>query len=267
MKTIATFTLLFICLAVNCSAPPDEPRPEAGKSPHSEALMLILTTQQETIRKVDQEDWWHDAKQREWTVKRLFPPGYSDSTHLFEASYRIDSTIVASWLVDTKKSTAELQKQAEPSSTLSVKLTEHPEVLVNADPVKTGLRIAVVTPTEGLKVWQECEVRVEIHNEGHRIEIVYTPALTLLPVLVGDSGKGGHLPAFAGLATRDERLNYLVLGCGESYARTSRWTPHDTGQVTFQAEYRNKKNGEEIGVKAWTGELRSRSKALRISKQ
>jgi hypothetical protein len=71
-------------------------------SPHAAALELIFKTQQARIRAVDQENWWHDVKERSWVVRRPFAPGTIDSTHLFEVSYRIEGKTAASWLVDTR---------------------------------------------------------------------------------------------------------------------------------------------------------------------
>jgi len=72
--------------------------------------MLVLTTQKETIRTVDQENWWLDVKEREWTVKRPFGPGILDSTHWFIVSYKIDGKTMASWFVDTQEKTVEFQE-------------------------------------------------------------------------------------------------------------------------------------------------------------
>jgi len=83
---------------------------DSETSPHGDAIMLVLTTQQETIRKVDQENWWLDIKEREWTVKRPFGPGILDSTHWFIVSYKIDGKTVASWFVDTGEKKVEFQE-------------------------------------------------------------------------------------------------------------------------------------------------------------
>jgi hypothetical protein len=72
-----------------------------------EALQLVLETQQEKIRSVDNPaDWWHDTRERSWSVKRPVEPGVLDTTHTFTVSYRIDGVTVASWQVDTKAGTA-----------------------------------------------------------------------------------------------------------------------------------------------------------------
>jgi hypothetical protein len=72
-------------------------------SPHAAALELVFKTQQARIRELDGEDWWQDVKERTWAVKRPFAPGYIDSTHWFNVSYRIDGRDVATWCVDTNK--------------------------------------------------------------------------------------------------------------------------------------------------------------------
>jgi hypothetical protein len=160
----------------------------------------------------------------------------------------------------------------EPSETLTVKDSEHPEALVNTRPDATDLRMTITTPKGDLKKGEECEVKVEIYNPSAYIEIVYMPALTVAPAFVPDKknlrvDEYGPPMVFGRMSAKDERLNYVVLMGGDSYARTYRWTPPDSGQVSFRAVYLNRKNGEEIGVKAWTGELRSESKHLRISAQ
>ena len=160
----------------------------------------------------------------------------------------------------------------EPSETLTVKDSEHPEALVNARTAETDLRMTIITPTGNLRKGEEVEVKVEIYNDSARIEIVYMPALTLTPVFTPDKkdlrpDEYGPPIVFGRMSAKDERLNFVVLMGDDCYARTYRWTPPDSGQVSFRAVYSNRKNGEEIGVKAWTGELRSQSRSLRISTQ
>jgi hypothetical protein len=161
---------------------------------------------------------------------------------------------------------------AEPSGTQTVKGSEHSDVLVNPYG-KTELQMTVVTPEGALEPGKEYDIRVEISNPTGYIEIVYMPGLTVEPVFSPDKKEGLHPDEygpplmFARSSARDERLNFVVLMGDDSYVRTYRWTPPDEGQVTFRAVYLNTKNGEEIGVKTWTGELRSQSKSLRISNQ
>src|SRR5207253_655276 len=78
-------------------------RPE--RSPHVEALDLVFQKASDRTRAVDQENWWHDVKERAWVVQRPFAPGYIDSTHLFTVSYRIGGKQVAAWQVDTRRGT------------------------------------------------------------------------------------------------------------------------------------------------------------------
>ena len=89
---VACMTLFFSAFAQNSQE----------ISPHAEALMLVFSTQQEIIRKVDQNHWWFDIEERKWIVKRPFRPGYIDSTHTFFVSYMINEKVVARWSVDTK---------------------------------------------------------------------------------------------------------------------------------------------------------------------
>ena len=73
----------------------------AEGSPHAAALQLVFSSRASQIRAIDQEDWWLDEKQREWTVKRQLGPGYFNSTHWFDVTYRIDGKEVGAWSVDT----------------------------------------------------------------------------------------------------------------------------------------------------------------------
>jgi len=133
--------------------------------------------------------------------------------------------------------------------------------------------MTVVTPEGALEPGKEYDIRVEIRNPSGYIEVVYMPGLTVEPVFSPDKKEGlrpdeyGPPLMFGRSSVKDERLNFVVLMGGDSYVRTYRWMAPDEGQVTFKAVYRNTKKGEEIGVKTWTGELRSQSKSLRISNQ
>jgi hypothetical protein len=91
-----------LAVGANNGAKPD-------KSPHGDAVELVIRTQADEIRKLENptnDSWWHDTKERTWVVKRPFAPGVIDSTHLFDVTYRIDGKDVAKWSVDTRKGTA-----------------------------------------------------------------------------------------------------------------------------------------------------------------
>jgi hypothetical protein len=88
------------------------PARKPERSPHVEALDLVFQKAADRIRAVDQEDWWHDVKERAWVVQRPFSPGPIDSTHLFTVEYRIEGKRVAAWDVDTRAgSVAEIAKE------------------------------------------------------------------------------------------------------------------------------------------------------------
>jgi len=73
------------------------------------AIQVVLDTQQDNIRSADSPDsWWHDTKERTWSVKRPVEPGILDTTHIFNVTYRIDGVAVANWRVDTSAGTAVL---------------------------------------------------------------------------------------------------------------------------------------------------------------
>ena len=75
---------------------------QVEKSPHAAALELVFQKEAARIRAVDKENWWHDTRERTWSVRRPFAPGTIDSTHLFDVTYRIEGKEVGSWLVDTR---------------------------------------------------------------------------------------------------------------------------------------------------------------------
>ena len=95
---------LLFCLAI--AAPPAFAEPPPGSFPPA-ALQIVLATQQDRLRALDSpESWWHDTKERSWSVKRPFDPGVLDTTHVFLVSYKIDGVTVATWQVDTRTGTA-----------------------------------------------------------------------------------------------------------------------------------------------------------------
>lgn len=98
-------SFLFACLlaaAVTPALAKDSPK----VSPDT-ALRIVLDTQQDKLRVIDSPDsWWHDAKERSWSVERPAEPGVLDTTHTFTVTYRIDGILVASWRVDTHAGTA-----------------------------------------------------------------------------------------------------------------------------------------------------------------
>jgi hypothetical protein len=101
------------------SSPPaasaeEAPARKVERSPHVEALDLVFPKAAERIRVVDEEeDWWHDVKERAWVVQRPFSPGTIDSTHLFTVEYRIEGKRVAAWEVDTRAGTVREQAKEQ----------------------------------------------------------------------------------------------------------------------------------------------------------
>ena len=97
--------------ALGASASPTSaalaPERKPERSPHAEALELVFQKAADRIRAVDPENWWHDVKERTWSVQRPFHLGTIDSTHLFTVRYRIDGKAVAAWNVDTRRGTVE----------------------------------------------------------------------------------------------------------------------------------------------------------------
>jgi len=111
MKTISTILLIASVLSLaSCATSPMPEQTAQEESPHAEAIRLVMSTQQDIIRKVDPNNWWHDVKTREWRAKRPFLPGTIDSTHMFVVSYHIDGKAVHSWLVDTRTKQVQSEK-------------------------------------------------------------------------------------------------------------------------------------------------------------
>ena len=91
------------------SKAPDPPE----KSPHEDALELVLKTQGDVVRKAEDawgpirkpdeaRSWWHDIEVRTWRVWRSSPTGFRDTSHSFEVGYFIAGDEVALWGVNTQ---------------------------------------------------------------------------------------------------------------------------------------------------------------------
>ena len=157
------------------------------------------------------------------------------------------------------------------AQTLTVKDAENPEALVNTG-TNTTLRLKVIVPDQPLVVGTDSEVRVELHNTGYRIEVIYMPALTTRPAFHPDKTSGvvdefGPPMVFGRMSAKNESLNYIVLMGGDYYGRTYRWTPPASGTVTFHAAYQNKETGPGRRLPAWRGELRAESTVLRVAQK
>jgi hypothetical protein len=157
------------------------------------------------------------------------------------------------------------------AQTLTVKDSENPETLVNTD-TNTTLRLKVIVPDQPLVAGTNCEIRVEIHNTGFRVEVIYMPALTTRPAFHPDKTSGvvdefGPPMVFGRMSAKEETLNYVVLMGGDYYGRTYRWTPPASGVVTVHASYNNKHAGLSRKLPAWRGELRAESAPLRVVKK
>ena len=75
------------------------------ESPHAQAIRLVMEVRADEIRRLDMApDWWHDTKERAWSVKRPFGPGVVDSTHYFVVRYAVDGHAVGAWSVNTRTS-------------------------------------------------------------------------------------------------------------------------------------------------------------------
>lgn len=99
--SIGRVLILFLAIA---AAPAFADR-ASGSFPAT-ALKIVLDTQQAKLQELDSPDsWWHDTKERTWSVRRPFELGVLDTTHTFVVSYSIDGATVAFWQVDTRAGT------------------------------------------------------------------------------------------------------------------------------------------------------------------
>ena len=85
-------------------------------NPHSEAIKLVIEDQREYLEELEKSksgkaSVWHDRLAREWTSVRPFDPGYIDSTHWFNVTFKIEGEILAMWLVNLKTRTVQKQKK------------------------------------------------------------------------------------------------------------------------------------------------------------
>lgn len=100
LKTVIGACALLVAASTVWASSPQQASPIT-------AIRIVLDTQQAKIRAVDNPgSWWHDTKERAWSVKRPVEPGVVDTTHLFIVTYEIDGAVVASWQVNTLKGTA-----------------------------------------------------------------------------------------------------------------------------------------------------------------
>jgi hypothetical protein len=105
MKTITSILIATVAFTISSGATTTNSTPSTVEgSPHAEAIMLVMKTQQDVIRTVEQEcPWWFDTMNREWIVRRPVSPGIIDSTHMFEVTYKIEGDEVARWSVNTNR--------------------------------------------------------------------------------------------------------------------------------------------------------------------
>jgi hypothetical protein len=103
-----TVLVAVVAAAVGFAAAPAMRYPV--RSPHAEALDLVLRTQADEIHKAEvaarprgkgTDHWWHDTMHRTWLVQRPFSPGVIDSTHLFQVTYEVNGE-ARRWWVDTR---------------------------------------------------------------------------------------------------------------------------------------------------------------------
>ena len=120
------FTLIASCcvsLAVYTDSFADDSRLNLEEMPHSQALQLVLSTQEKRIRAIEEafskskpkgknsgdEPWWFDTISRTWKVVRPFAPGVFDSRPNLTVTYYIGDELVGRWWVDLASETATFQ--------------------------------------------------------------------------------------------------------------------------------------------------------------
>lgn len=124
IRVIASSIPIYIGLPTRAFSRVINAKDETRKSPHAEALALVMENQREEIAKAElkhfkekgtdwfkggaEQYWWHDTIERSWSATRPFAPGLIDSTHYFIVTYSIDKDEIARWVVDTHKRTAQM---------------------------------------------------------------------------------------------------------------------------------------------------------------
>lgn len=99
LQSLLLLLLLFLAAISTVSLATEPP----DSSPHADAIRLVMQLRRDEIHGLDQSaDWWHDTKERSWSVKRPFGPGNIDSTHYFQVSYSIEGKVVGTWSVNTR---------------------------------------------------------------------------------------------------------------------------------------------------------------------
>jgi hypothetical protein len=81
-------------------------------SAHSEALYLVLTSQREELKAIDQDPETQEMKARTWSVFRPVGAGVLDMANTFTVTLSIDGKPVASWYVNTGEGTVERNAEA-----------------------------------------------------------------------------------------------------------------------------------------------------------
>ena len=90
----------------------------AERSPQGEAISLVTKQAVADIRKAYSADWWTDTDVHEWSARRVWSPGYLDSTHDFFVCYSVNGVARASWLVNTKSGTVQRDPSSRPCEAL-----------------------------------------------------------------------------------------------------------------------------------------------------
>ncbi len=101
---IFSAVIVFLSL-VSSTARADEP---FSSSAHGEALYLVMSTQTETLRRLDADAESQETAPRNWAVFRPAGSGVLDMTHTFTVTFSIAGKHVASWYVNTGEGTVEL---------------------------------------------------------------------------------------------------------------------------------------------------------------
>jgi hypothetical protein len=126
-KLIKFISLLipgFIGVRLTALGVDHKPKNESEKSPHAEAISLVIEKQGAEITKAElnyfkekgtdwfkgdiEQYWWLDTIGRTWSALRPLRSGVVDATHFFTVEYSIGDTVIARWRVDTRKGTATL---------------------------------------------------------------------------------------------------------------------------------------------------------------
>ena len=104
---LIAFLLSFL---VACASSPTKTAVEQQTPYHFKAVQVVMETQLDFIRALDEGDWQNDLETRMWKAKRFRFPGVEYNKNLFIVTYHVADKNIAAWVVDIENKTAASEK-------------------------------------------------------------------------------------------------------------------------------------------------------------